>query len=184
MESKYHLSCTSRWRRKGWGLQGHTVGMVAVSATIWSIWSNSTGFWMILVWGYLLLWSCESSLEWDLAKSSWCLFSRQKCKIHYIHNQHQGRVHLLWEKLMWLQNTNNVWMRWKVWNSLPASQCPILKLFPGCGDQEDHPNTTNLLLITQWPCLDWRRQRMKKTPGKDISIFQVVHLVPMGVPAC
>lgn len=39
----------------------------------------------------------------------------------------------------------------------------ILKLFPGFGDQEDHPSTRSLLLIIQKP-------KLKKTTGNSVSI--------------
>lgn len=91
-----------------------------VKFNISSIWSNSTGSWMTFVLGYLLLWICEASLEWDMLKCWWCLFSRQKCMIYLICNQHQGRVHILWEKLT--SSRTQITMRWKVQN-FPLPQC-------------------------------------------------------------
>lgn len=65
---------------------------------------------------------------------------------------------------------------------LMSKTMDILKLVPECGDQEDHPNTTSLLLITQWPNLDWRMWRIKNTTRKVTSVSQLVYFVRIGVP--
>lgn len=127
-----------------------------VLACTWRIWSNSTGSWITLgdIW-------CSEYMkpsEMRHGEVLMCLFSRQKYKMYFMYNQHQGRVYILWAKLT--SSRTQITMKWKVQHFLPASQClrrGYFKIISRVWWPRWSPWHHKPLFLNHCPSLYWRK---------------------------